>query len=86
MNYEIKKRFFMVAITNFEKAIEKVTGESVDSLRDMSIDKRRQIVEKKHNQHMLFPSLFPLIGRGSVLRDCTVSRKEIEAQLDEVLR
>ncbi len=76
----------MVAVTAFERAVEMASGESVASLRDMPIDERRKIVEEKCKRRMSFPSFFPFIGRGSVLRDCTISREEIEAQLDELLK
>lgn len=81
-----KEPISVVAKNEFEKVIEEVTGESVSSLRNMPIDERRRITEKKFNRRMLFPSLFPIIGRGNVLGNCTISREKIESQLDEVLK
>lgn len=80
-----KECISVMANTPFERAIEKMTGESVDSLREMPIDGWRQIIEDKHKKPMLFVSLFPLIGRGNVLGRRTLSRQEIEDKLDKVL-
>jgi len=74
-----------MANTAFEKAIEKTTGELIDSLRNMPIDERRKKIEKKFNRRMSFPSPFPRIGRGNVLGNRTLSRQKIEDQLDRVL-
>jgi hypothetical protein len=71
--------------SEFELAIEQKVGESIDQIRDMPIDERRRMNERKHGKTMLFVSLFNFIGRGNVLRDRTVSHEEVEAEVDKVL-
>lgn len=69
-----------------ERAIEKTTRESIESLRDMPLDERRRKIEKKQGRRLVITRNFPFIGRGNVMRDRTISHEEIEKQLDEVLR
>lgn len=68
------------------RAIERATGESIESLRAMPIDERRRKIEKKQGSRLVITRNFPFIGRGNVMRDETMSHEEIEKQLDEVLR
>lgn len=71
--------------TELERAIEQKVGESIESIREMPIDERRRITEKKYGVTMIFRSLGKLVGRGNVLRDRTISRKEVEEALDKAL-
>jgi hypothetical protein len=66
----------------FELAMERITGESIESLRSMPIDERREMVEKKTSKLLRIVSRFPVIGRGSVLRDRLISRRQVEAGVD----
>lgn len=75
----------MTTKTEFEKAIEAATGESVESLRDTPIDERRSKIGKKWGRlHVL--TFFPFIGRGNIMRDHIRSREEVDADLDKALR
>ena len=68
------------------RAIENATGESVESLRSMPLDERRQLIEKKTGRRLKVTRNFPFIGRGNVMRDETVSRDQVETELREALR
>lgn len=66
-------------------AIERRTGEDIAELRSKAIDTRRAEVEKRKGPTMIV-SFFPVVGRGSVLHDRTVSRKAVEEQVDDALK
>jgi hypothetical protein len=72
--------------TEFELAIEKETGESVESIREVPIDQRRRLIERKFKRKMRFLTESPLVGRGNVHRDQTIDSDDVEAELDEALR
>jgi hypothetical protein len=76
----------MTAKTEFERAIERKTGESVESIRKMSIDDRRKMNEKKFHHVMEFVSMFDFIGRGNILRKNAISHGEVEKELEEAIR
>lgn len=71
---------------SLEQAIEKNTEQSIETLRSTTLDELRQQVEAKRGRALRFTCNFPFIGRGNVMRDETVSRQEIEKQLDEAFR
>ena len=68
-----------------EQAVEQLTGESVALLRSRSLEETRKVAEKRHGRAFRFISRFPFIGRGNVLRDRLVTRKDVEATLDRAL-
>ena len=70
----------------FEQAIERGTGMSIGEIRQTPIEELRRIAEKRLGHSLQFLSVFPWAGRGNVLRDRLVSRKEIDADLDDALR
>jgi hypothetical protein len=72
--------------TEFELAIEKELGESVEIIRSTPIDDQRRRAEKQYNQPTEFRSYFPVIGRGNVLRDRTSTHEEVEIELDKALK
>ena len=72
--------------TSLIEQIELTTGETIDDLRRTPISDRREAIEKKKGSRMVVSRFFPFIGRGNVLRDKTISREEVEQQLDEALR
>ena len=76
----------MSAKNAFERAVERATGESIDSLRRTPIDERRQTIEKAAGHPLKFKSRFPVIGRGNVLRDRTVDHEEAEAAFWKAVR
>ena len=69
-----------MATKSFEQAVEIATGVPVEVLRDTPVDERRATIERALGRPLRFPSRFPLIGRGSVLRDHTISHDEVEKQ------
>ncbi len=40
--------------STFERAIEKSTGESIESLRSMTISDRRMMIEKRYQRPLVF--------------------------------
>ena len=74
-----------MATKSFEKAVELATGVSVEVLRDTPVDERRSTIERALGRPLRFPSRFPLIGRGNVLRDRAVSHDEVEEQFMRVV-
>jgi hypothetical protein len=73
-------------LNRLEVAIESLTGEKVESLREHSISEYRKIGELKRSKTLRFVSSFPMIGRGNVLRDRVISHAGVEKKLDEALR
>lgn len=76
----------MPAKTEFERAIEAATGESVEQLRDTPIDERRKRIEKRRRRRMRFIPHWPFIGRGNIIHGGTQSRDQINTSVDEALR
>lgn len=74
-----------MAVASLERAVRKATGESADVLRGRTLAEGRRLAEAKHGTSTWFRSWFPLIGRGNVLRDCTVTHSQVEAGLDAAL-
>jgi hypothetical protein len=72
--------------TDFERALERATGESLASLRDTPIAERRRTLERKFRRPMRFISHWPFIGRGTVVHGGTISHQDVERQLDRALR
>jgi hypothetical protein len=67
-------------------AIEQATGQTVQQLRNMSIDEQRVAIEKKHRKPMRFYSAFPFIGRGSIMGDKIISHADLEKLVSKALR
>lgn len=76
----------MKANEAFERTIERIVGESIESIREMPVDERRRRTEKKFVRPMRFYSAFPFIGRGNVMREHILTHDEVEAALNEALR
>ena len=70
----------------FVDAVELATGEKIESLQNTTLDERRRMTEAKHGAPMRFPTWFPFIGRGNVLRDRCLTHAQVEAALTEALR
>ena len=68
-----------------DTAIESMTGKSIEELRRLTLTEYRADVEKRLGRPLKFESRFPIIGRGNVMRNRTVSRDEIDRALDKVL-
>ena len=68
------------------EAIENEMGKSIREIQEQTLDDRRREVEEKHGgKAMEFTVNFPLIGRGNVLFDRTLSRQEVEKQFAQAL-
>ena len=76
----------MSAREEFERTIEKIVGESMLSIQATPVDERRKKTEERFGKPTGFYSVFPFIGRGSVMREHILSHDEVEAALDEALR
>ncbi|GHS94760.1 hypothetical protein FACS1894107_15010 [Planctomycetales bacterium] len=68
-----------------ERSAEEATGLTVAEIRRMSPDKLRRHIEARNHRPMSFASAYPLIGRGSVLRDF-ISREELNRDIDAILK
>ena len=70
--------------TAFELAIEAKVGDTIESIREMSVDERRKLVETKHGSPMKVVSYWPFIGRNEPPQ--TLSREEVDKLVDEALK
>ena len=70
----------------FVRAVELASGEKIEALQNITVDERRRMMEAKHGAPMRFPSCFPFIGRGNVLRDCCLTHEQVEAALTKALK
>jgi hypothetical protein len=65
--------------------IERRTGKTIEELRSTPIDEMRREVEKKCGP-MRVLSRWPLIGRGSIMRDYVKTSAEIDREFEHALR
>ena len=72
--------------SQFEKTVERALGESIDSIRRVTVAARRADREAKSGRRVKFVSYFPFIGCGNVLRDRIVTHEQAEALLKRALR
>ncbi len=72
-------------LDRLEKNVQGITHISAMEIREMSIDAYRRRLKKEKNIKLRIVTRFPLIGRGNVMRDRTVSHEDIEASLDNIL-
>jgi hypothetical protein len=68
-----------------ERVVELALGEPIESVRQQTIAARRTVREQRAGP-ISFVSCFPLIGRGNILKDRTVSHQQAEAALRTALR
>lgn len=68
------------------RAVEQITGKTIDELRKQTLSERRTEVEAAHGRPMRFVCHFPFLGRGNVLGDRVIDHKGVESLLDEALR
>jgi hypothetical protein len=59
---------------------------SPDQLENMSLSEMRSKIGSRSAGNFSIVSYFPVIGRGNVLSDKTVSHLDVEKLLDEALR
>ena len=69
--------------TLLEKNAERISRESIEDLRAIPLADRHAAASKKGHA---VESLFPLIGRGSVLGDCIVTHQDAEKAYDYAIK
>ena len=69
-----------------ERILKKRTNSSLDDISSMDLEDMRALAEAKAKTKFSFKSFFPLIGRGNVLEDRTLSHGQVEDMLTEALR
>ena len=67
-------------------ALERITGVPISELRELPLSERRARVEETAGQPTEFPSLYPAIGRGNVIRDRAITHEEIIHRFDTAFR
>jgi len=72
--------------TVIEKNAEALVGLPVKTIRDYSPSELRTHLEKRNKRKLSFISEFPVIGRGSVLRDSIATSEEINKDIDKILK
>ena len=70
----------------FDAAVEKGTGQSVDSLRRTPLDELRRAAEARLGRPIKFVTAFPWVGRGNVLRGRLITREEAETAYERAIR
>jgi len=68
-----------------EKNVEKAVGLSAEEIRKYSPGELRRFLEEKNKKKFSFISVFPVIGRGNVLRDSIITTEEINREIDKIL-
>lgn len=71
-------------MSEFLKAIEQTTGESIKYIQDTPLDEQRNKIEKKFGTPMKVVSLFPLIGRKPSSK--LITHQEVNRMVDEALK
>jgi uncharacterized protein with von Willebrand factor type A (vWA) domain len=72
-------------LRRLEATAERITGQSADVLRGQTLAQLRNATELKAKRKWLFVSRFPLIGRGSIMRERVIRHEEVEGMLTKVL-
>ena len=65
--------------------IQAKVGLSIEDIMRRSPDEMRDHFDKKFGKPLGFPSVFPLIGRGNVLRDGVKTSAEINSDIEEIV-
>jgi len=72
--------------TAVEKNVSALVGLPVEKIREYSPGELRNHLEKKNKRKFSFISEFPVIGRGSVLRDSIATSEKINKDIDKILK
>jgi len=72
--------------TTFEESLERLTGRSMQYLRDVPLDQQMADMRERTGEPMEVVSYFPVIGRGNVMRDRTIPHEEVERLLTAALQ
>ncbi|HRU04588.1 MAG TPA: hypothetical protein P5137_02295 [Candidatus Brocadiia bacterium] len=70
----------------FDRAVEMATGMTADAIRNMPLDQFRKDVEDRRGGALRYRSVFPLVGRGNVLRDRLKTHHEVEEEFRRAVR
>jgi hypothetical protein len=69
-----------------EKSLEEASGQSIQSLRSMSVSEVRAIAKKKFGGKFHIKSRWPFIGRGTVMRNNVLTHEQVETAFDAALK
>ena len=69
----------------FIQLVEEQTGRTINEIRATPLDRGRRDLEKELGRRLRLSVNWPFIGRGSVMHGRTVSRDQVEQQVDEAL-
>ena len=72
--------------TLLDRAVERLTGFTADTLRDVPLSEWRLRAEARAKKPTVFTSIFPIIGRGNVMRDHFISHEEVNRRFDAAFR
>ena len=73
-------------LLRLESTVERATGQTAAELRSQTLTQLRDRVKLKNGGKLVIKSHFPLIGRGSVMRENTVDHEVVEAELCKALK
>jgi hypothetical protein len=68
------------------RAIEKRVGKTIAEINRATLDELHEDAERKLGRKLTFKSRWPLVGRGSILRDRMLTHEVVERLLDEALK
>ena len=68
-----------------EEAIERKTGEPIESLRAEPIAERRSRIERTTSSKLRLVKWFPFIGRGNIMRNNIRTAEEIDEEFLKAL-
>lgn len=70
----------------FLARLTRKTGLSIEEVYEKTPYETREYFEKKNRTPFSYVSEYPTIGRGNILRDCLITREEINNDVDTILR
>jgi hypothetical protein len=73
-------------LRQLEATAEMLTGQTAADLRSQTLTQLRNKTESKVHRKWTFISRFPLIGRGSVMRERVIRHEAVEGLLTRALR
>ena len=76
----------VIMIPELLTSIEKRVGKTAEEIYRTPVDELRDEAEKKMNDRLTFRVMWPLVGRGNVLRNRVLNRDTVERLLDAALK
>jgi hypothetical protein len=73
-------------LRRLEATAEEITGQTAETLRSQTLTELRNATELKSKRKWVFVSRFPLIGRGSIMRERVIKHEAVEGLLARALR